>query len=101
MCYTVVRMKHTTVSPEGDKVIFLSFVEEYWPNMTPGYVLGRIEVTRPDDHYQSEEIRIACKDSPELIRFINKYDFTYVSEKMLNKVRERAKSEFLLGGKDE
>lgn len=91
-------MKTTTVRPTKYKTIFLSFVEEFWRGQIKGSVIARVEVERPSDHYPSEELRIACMDSPEYREFRDKYDFTYVSEKTLDTVRERIKREFLLGG---
>ena len=84
------------VKPTKTKVIFVSFVEEYWKGQMEGSVMARVEVEYPGDQYPREEIRIACMASPEYYAFRDKYDFSYVSEKTLDMIRDRIKRDFIL-----
>jgi len=87
-------MEVQEVRPTKTKTIFVSFVEEFWPGQQEGSVIARVEVERPGDIYSSEEIRIYCMGSQGYRDFRDKYDFTYVSEKTLDTIREKIKKDF-------
>ena len=71
------------------KNIFISFVEEAVLNPDyEGYIGGRIEVSRPGDVYQSEEIRFFTKDVEGFNRFRDKCDMREVSEYGLRQIRD-------------
>lgn len=75
--------------------IFISFVEECI--MNPDYQEyrgGRIEVSKPNDHYPSEEIRFFTKNVEDFYEFREKWDMKEVSKKELNSIRTIVKEKF-------
>jgi hypothetical protein len=91
-------VRATTVRPHGEHNIFVSFIEEFRLWQKQGRIIAHIEVTHPGNHYPSEEIRIACRNTPGWRAFREKYNFKYVSAKTLEKVRQIAKKKFDIGG---
>ena len=83
-----------TIRPTKTRRIFVSFIEEYWAHQVEGTTLGRVEVERLGDRYPSEEIRWGCQATDEFYAFRDKWDFKYVSEKELSKIRNEIKKKF-------
>ena len=75
--------------------IFISFIEECIMNPKyQGYVGGRIEVSLPEDHYPSEEIRFFTKNVIDFYDFREKWDMKEVTKKQLNTIRNIVKEKF-------
>ena len=83
-----------TIRPTKTRRIFVSFIEEYWPGQIRDTTIGRVEVERPGDQYPSEEIRWGCQATGGFYAFRDKWDFKYVSEKELLKIRNEIKKKF-------
>ena len=81
---------------EKDKgLIFISFVGE--GIMNPAYheyVAGRIEVSRSEDIFPSEEIRYITKMVDEFRLFDDLWDMKHVTEEQLDFVRDMVESKF-------
>jgi hypothetical protein len=59
-----------------------------------GYVGGRIEVSKPDDHFASEEIRFFTKNTEEFYKFREKWDMKEVTKGELEKIRQLVEEKF-------
>jgi hypothetical protein len=82
-------MKIHIVRSKGDRNIFISFIEEFWP-MKPkyqDYIMGRIEVAKLGEEYASEEIRFFTDRTEEFLKFRERWDFRYVTKERLEKIR--------------
>ena len=74
---------------------YVSFVEEGIMNpQYYGYVGGRIEVRRPEDHWASEEIRFFTNRLDEFYAFRELWDGEDVTNKELAIIRKIIKKEF-------
>lgn len=75
--------------------IFISFIEEgimnpqYW-----GYVGGRIEVSKPDDSFTTEEIRFFTKNTEEYYKFRDEWDMKEITKTKLEEIRKTVEEKF-------
>ena len=73
----------------------LSFVEEAVMNPDyEGYIGGRVEIHDNESEYAIEEIRFFTKKTYEFRKFRDVWDFEYVNEAMLNRLRCKIEGEY-------
>jgi len=73
----------------------LSFVEEAVMNPDyEGYIGGRVEIHDNESEYAIEEIRFFTKKTYEFRKFRDVWDFEYVNEVMLNRLRRKIEGEY-------
>lgn len=82
----------TIIEPKGDKNIFCSFIEEFWPQQLPISV-GRVEIRYPEDMYPSEELRWATDDEG-FFEWREKWDFKYIKKAQLRYLRRTLKKKW-------
>ena len=78
------------------KTYFLSFVEEFWPDIDPkykDYVVGRVEVYDDEHDYDIDEIRFFT-NKKSWNSFRDKWDFKEVTKKELDNLRDIIKERF-------
>jgi len=83
------------------KTYFLSFVEEFWPDIDPkykDYVVGRVEVYDDEHDYDIDEIRFFT-NKKSWYKFRDKWDFKDVTEKELESIKKTIVSKYLEKGK--
>ncbi len=74
-------------------MIFISFVEEYWPGQRENTTMGRIEVYTYNE-YADEEIRWATGKVEKFNAFREHWDFQEITEYHLNWLREYVKNTY-------
>jgi len=73
----------------------LSFVEEAVMNPDyEGYIGGRVEIHDDESEYAIEEIRFFTNKTYEFRKFREVWDFEYVNEFMLNRLRRKIEGEY-------
>jgi len=75
--------------------IFISFIEEGIMNpQYHGYVGGRIEVSKPDDYFATEEIRFFTKNTEEYYKFRERWDMKEITKGELEEIRQTVEEKF-------
>ena len=74
---------------------FISFVEECVMNpLYEDYIVGRIEVYKPDGQFSDHEIRFFTKDVKKFRAFRRYWDMKNIIEKQLKHIEGRVEKDF-------